>query len=176
VVDVAGGVPSTDFVTLCTDESGRVAVATTVYFVNGSSLSGSSHDTVADLTPPATAVTTGASGSADNATGPNVVDIAPVPAALVADTVKLYDSPGNSFVTVVDVAGGEPSTAAVTLCTDESGRVAVATTVYLVNGSSLSGACHDTVADLIPPTTSVITGASGSAEICTAGEGAELGP
>jgi hypothetical protein len=75
-------------VTLCTVESGRVAVATTVYFVNGSALSGASQLTVADLIPAVTSVITGACGREESETGPNDADAGLVPTAEVAVTVN----------------------------------------------------------------------------------------
>jgi hypothetical protein len=86
VVDVAGAV--TVFVTLWMLESGRVAMATIVYLVTGSSETGSSQVTVADLAPAVASVISGVPGTPDNSTGPNDADVAPVPTALVADTVK----------------------------------------------------------------------------------------
>jgi hypothetical protein len=97
--------------------------------------------------------------------------VAGMPTELLGDISYLIPP-----LTDVDVSGGEPKTVLVTLCTVESGRVAVATTVNFDRASSDSGALQVTVADPTPGTTPVTSGAAGRSGTSTDAEGAEEGP
>ena len=73
-------------------------------------LAGADHVTVAEAFPATADGAEGAPGTVAGVTGDEADEAGPVPAALVADTVKVYAVPFVNPNTGAEVAGGLPDT------------------------------------------------------------------
>jgi hypothetical protein len=115
---------------------------------------GAVQDTTAEALPARAEAPVGPPGTVAGVTAVEGSDAAPVPTALVAVTVKVYDVPLVRPLTVQDVA---PVVVQVLLPGDE-------VTVYPVMAlpPSLAGAVHDTEAEAFPGVADTPVGAPGA--------------
>jgi hypothetical protein len=171
-VVVAGGLPVTVVVGCATDPMNGVTVYDVIALPPLDA--GADHDTVACPFPGVAVTFEGAPGTVAGVTAFDAADWVPVPIALVAATLKVYDVPFVSPVTAVVVAGGLP----VTVVTGWAVVPMYGVTVYDVIGLPPleAGAVHDTVACPAPAVAVTPVGAPGAAAGVTALDAADAGP